>query len=382
MSTSPLGGTLTPTSWTGIAPFLLAALLCTPRVAAQDVSGRICLETEERYHIHGLAGVVDIVRLNNQELVVRESGVNHPMVVTLNAGTARPLGREGDGPGEYRSVSAMGLLHHALWVSDARTARVTQYDASTDAVTTLRLQFPYVPRPFLPGSVRYLSDSSLLHVPRFIPNWHAAYGSAPPAMPIRRIGGAWSKWRGVDLYTGPLFGTVSQGGTAMTFSLPMTRGVLFDTSKDGGMVGWVELDHSDGTVDIRLYEVEADTIHEQGTRWSAVPVPRTEREAAVVEIRSAVGSTGRGGEWDVGNIAPRLYPLVDRLVVSDLGEVWMRRPGTAGGSWVVAVPSQKRWMRWSPSGASDLNLLLASRDELLGVVEGPTGSEIVRYGRC
>lgn len=349
---------------------------------AQEFGASACLEEPQRYPILGLAGVVGIVRLNSQQLALRQAGVHHPSVVTLDAGTAGPLGGEGDGPGEYRSVSAMGLFNGALWVSDARTGRVTQYDPGLRAVTTLPLQLPHVPRPFLPGSVRYLSDGSRLHVPRFIPDGHASHGSDLPGLPIRRFGGEGPRWYGFNLHTGPLFGTVSRGGTAVTYPLPLTSGLLFDTSPDGSMVGWAELDNSQATLTIRLYEVEADTTHEQRTRWSAVPVPRPEREAALAEIRSVVGSLGRGAERDIGDRVPREYPLVDRLVVSDLGEVWMRRPGTAGAGWVVALPSRGSWMSWDPLGAPGLDLLLASRDELIGVVEGPTGSEIVRYGRC
>ena len=69
---------------------------------------------------------------------VAEAGENEIRVFAPNGDRLRTIGREGAGPGEFRSIGPLGLVADTLWVGDSRNRRVTLFDRQGTVLATLR----------------------------------------------------------------------------------------------------------------------------------------------------------------------------------------------------------------------------------------------------
>jgi hypothetical protein len=98
----------------------------------------------------------------------------------------RQIGREGAGPGEFRSAISMGWWGDDLWVADSRLDRVTVFDTTGGLVRTVSGQ-PTALGPYLIVSVpdRILADGSFLTQPRT--DAALVVDGEVPSMPLLRI---------------------------------------------------------------------------------------------------------------------------------------------------------------------------------------------------
>ena len=79
---------------------------------------------------------------------VAETGESEIRVYDERGRRVRTIGRKGEGPGEFRSISGLGLLGDTLWVGDASNRRVTLFDREGNVLATFRApEHPFEPQP-------------------------------------------------------------------------------------------------------------------------------------------------------------------------------------------------------------------------------------------
>ena len=81
---------------------------------------------------------VSFVAFGPDSLVYIAQSAEHEIRAYGRDGTLRRrIGREGEGPGEFRSISAIGFLHDTLFASDAGLRRVSTFDAEGNPIESV-----------------------------------------------------------------------------------------------------------------------------------------------------------------------------------------------------------------------------------------------------
>lgn len=95
------------------------------------------------------------------EVYVAETRALEIRVYSSEGQLLRTYGRGGDGPGEFRSIRAFGVVGDTLWVSDGTLARTTLFgpDGAVGATVTARVEVPIGDMRGLPLSVSVVPDA-------------------------------------------------------------------------------------------------------------------------------------------------------------------------------------------------------------------------------
>lgn len=72
-------------------------------------------------------------------LFVSDADNLHVLIIDSTSAIVGRMGRNGEGPGEFRSLRALGVLRPYAWAYDARLGRVTTIDARGKALKVVRL---------------------------------------------------------------------------------------------------------------------------------------------------------------------------------------------------------------------------------------------------
>jgi hypothetical protein len=112
--------------------------------------------------------IFDGFYLDERTLAVADGEERVIWVLDVRTGTGERLGREGEGPGEFRGITRMGVGgDDALWVTDRITGRVTYFssgDPSVVSTVTLR-EYVFAPPVAPEGPVGVLGDGRYLFMP-------------------------------------------------------------------------------------------------------------------------------------------------------------------------------------------------------------------------
>ena len=88
-----------------------------------------------------------VVRVDDQgHILIMDPGVPTIWEYSSEGRYVGTVGREGDGPGEYRAPAAMGFLGDTLWVSDATSGRLTLYASDRSVIESIRFNGGGEPR--------------------------------------------------------------------------------------------------------------------------------------------------------------------------------------------------------------------------------------------
>lgn len=370
-----------------VAGSLGALAICSVATQVQEPPPRasLCLAAPSRIEGTDLAGVRAALPLGDSLVLVIEQGARHITVLHRQAGSwrSRILGREGDGPGEFRSPNAIGLHDDEVWVADARTGRVTFFDRHLEVTRSLLPGLPHVARPFAPGSMRPLAGGALLHVPRFAVNFHAAYGSDPPPVPIEVRAGDGTPLHRWGLHTGTSYVTVRGGsGASLTLSRPLAPGLLLAASPSGRQVAWLEDAWAVG--DVRLWRLDAETGVEAVRRLQASPPglsagQRDSIAAAALQALPALADLGGARVGPDALVVPDRLPPVDGVAVSDSGEAWLRGWFDGRLQWLAVGEAGVVGTRVDPQQ----DVLYVGMDGVMVTTEDAVGvSSLIWYARC
>lgn len=257
----------------------------------------------------------------------------------------RVIGGEGDGPGEFRAVSAMGWRGDTLWASDGGNFRVTLFppgDGSPTVVGAPDRRAEGVIRAPLPAGDglwvlyrRWTLDPVLRTYREEI--WSAGEDWAP----LERLG---SLPDGPDNFQIELPGT--QGPT--THVDPIPEHPLFALAPDISSLTTVRREVERGGYAITRVGIDGDTVFHRDHSVEPVPVSDGTLTAILEEYLSQEGlqrlaSSTRALRDAVisGLDLPEVHPAVTKVVVGTDGSSWLRGPDDRSGTvrWTVLDPN-------------------------------------------
>ncbi len=119
---------------------------CGDQVVSSGSDAPLALEEQVRFGSRdqegaSLTAVVGVVATSS-EVFVLESGPARVAVFTPEGVWLRDIGRSGDGPGEFRSPSTLGLDAGRLWVSDPRGGRLEVFNPDGSSDRSVRWSVP------------------------------------------------------------------------------------------------------------------------------------------------------------------------------------------------------------------------------------------------
>lgn len=284
------------------------------------------------------------------------------------------IGSEGDGPGEFRRPTAMGLVSDTLWVADRGLSRLSYLSREGEYVRSVRFSVVlgssvYMPRRALSGggilSTEYFSTSAptrpALHLLVFddegeITDTLARRPRGRAAVSVTAPGGN---------------GDSRRGSVSLSHPLDLQSLVAYDPLGRWVYVGGWRLDE----LPSRDFELLGITPGGDTTMVVRLPLARRALEADEVQaharmIRSALPEALRVriGERALSRAFAEQIPrpaetAVDAMLAEDDGTVWLR--ATRGG-----VRGSRRWMRFRPDVGLDGFVDLLAGHRLLAASGG------------
>ena len=258
----------------------------------------------------------------------------------------REIGSPGEGPGEYRSISAFGLRSDTIWISDAGTGRVTFYRPDGTVIESFGFGYDEagvvtrVPVEVL-GSDRFLVVS-------------------PPGPDLGRTGVGKVRFRQSVLLTDrqaavldtvvsydvdyPVIVTRPGGGAIFRYNPAVVETPRVSYSSTSEVVREVHRpapqSASVGQFRILIRRPRGDTLMQRTFLFRPVPVPRTVKDS----VMAAASRSLRNAPVDLAAVAlryielPDFQPAVSRGPIStENGDYWIEREAfpTNGREYLV-----------------------------------------------
>lgn len=223
----------------------------------------------------------------------------------------RTIGRNGEGPGEYRQPR-IAIRKGQLFVEDSRLRRVSVFDTSGAFIRSFRAESN------AGGSGGFaMDDSSRI--------WLRIYQPDPPDVAITvvrldTLGALLDTLRFRQLHD-PAVWVVEQDGGRATYGIPGGPGELAVTTPSGTMLrGW------SGAYALVMQSVKGDSLRVTNRDWTPIKVPEAERVERFDRFRDMVS---RSWPPDLVNQSFHLYdmpterPPMRDIDVDPVGRIWV-----------------------------------------------------------
>lgn len=326
----------------------------------------------------GLFKVTEAVRLEDGRIVVVNAGSNDLRIFGPDGQHLRTIGREGDGPGEFRSLFWAGRLRGDSIVAwDAALQRLSVFSPAGDLVRSVR---PARSLGFFPQVKGLLSDGRVVMA-----------SSAAPArisesrVQVRRDSSAFrilAPHGGVSEIRGRFLGTemvtiADPAAGLLVRPLPFGRQTVTATHGARLYVGTAD------RFEIAAYEPATSLRMLVRADRERAPVTREDIRA----YRQTLVTVGADAQVERHQAKvleqvpyPKVMPAFSGLEVDSDGNLWVEEPqkpgDTAGSTWVVlSSDGRARGTIRLPHG---LAVKQIGRDWILGVVLDEDHREIVR----
>lgn len=317
----------------------------------------------------------------------------------------RTIGREGRGPGEFRSPTYVGLNGDTLWVGDTDLGRLTLFSRRGDVLETISFFRPTESsslRPLTPE--RLLADGSMYSSPSATTGDPA---SAPPpdstsGLRVSRSGNVRDtllrRWKAHQtMYVDGLFGPGS--GTVM--QQPFADTDLSDVHAGGSYLVQVHRrvdEEEDGTPTfcVRKIGPAGDTAFARRYGYQPEPLEEEAVERYLATTLTAMRMTARRNpnfELREGRVRdavlevlhrPAHHPPVSDVLAARDGSVWLQREPTSEKRTILTVlepDGEPRTTVAVPVAPADVRLLEADGDRLWAQVTSDAGVwTLVRFG--
>lgn len=352
---------LSATAWTVAFAVALGSWGCS------DANGRQGTDDSDRVHtsyrlVHEFGGqedalyfttIVDGFLHPDSAIIVADAQERTVSKVHLGGRSVVQLGGSGDGPGEFRNITAVGTAAAGgVWVTDRRTGRVTllDYDEERYTATATVHDYFFAPPVAPEGPLALLSDGTLLVVP-----------GRPEVRPLFPDTLVQYHLLRVDL-SGSVVDTLLSPPPAafdgLLFERPdggytLTRKFLNETpriavSPTGSQVGFVHRSAglSDSVIGtLYLVDVDRDPV-----RVDTIPIPGRSIPADQAEFLRRAESLGIEG-W-VGGPSAFAEAAAEQLDVPDMiSPIFTYRIDSEGAQWLAVeaeVRGEPRWLRKAP----------------------------------
>lgn len=102
----------------------------------------------------------------DEEIYIPQPRERRIRVYSADGSLLRTIGRFGQGPGEFQTITRLGWRGDTLWVADRQLRRISLFSPDGEVYSTLRVDLPAFrgTNPVEPGGL--LSDGSVVAVPR------------------------------------------------------------------------------------------------------------------------------------------------------------------------------------------------------------------------
>lgn len=285
------------------------------------------LEQDDRYTFHQIAGVA---RDPLGRIYVADAGEAVIRVFSDSGQHIRDIGRSGEGPGEFRQLLGIGFVFDTLYAIDGRAQSIIYFD-------TVGLHLRTTPVASLiggPGTVsRVLSNGRAVVIPSVrmeaagrVPRLLAtADGPRPDTLDFIAVGdGALRLPAGSgNVYTRDPF--------AQPRFLPLHRSGEW----------WIEVTqypdapHSPGEFSVTRRSIAGDSIWSKTFSQEPVDFPAASVDQIVDSMIQASRLPIAETQLRAALRPPAYYYAVDRVIVSDVGDIWLRVRNGDGRSWLV-----------------------------------------------
>lgn len=259
------------------------------------------------------------------ELYVVERSEPELRVYDAEGALMRTYGREGEGPGEFQTMSDFGVLGDTVWISDSRHRRLTMFGKEGDVLGTVSasleipfgefsgrpLQVTIYPGELRAGGVVVSEDlyarypnlpDSVVQVPRVVFDLE---GNLVDTLELVETSVSFR----ARMMTSQL-GSSGQRRTAIRLDPPAPDSGTYRTSLDGDttFVGWSVTDGSPaGRLEVTRTNAEGDTLARTDFAYEPRPVRPSEIDSMAVERARArnMSRHGRGGRPLAGAVPDR-----------------------------------------------------------------------------
>jgi len=276
------------------------------------------------------------------------------------------VGREGEGPGEFRGPIVAGWMGDTLWVSDFSLGRVALISTEPAFIRTLPRFTGADPRP--EDEARFPRVSMLLP--------YALYPRDRLLIPSS----------GGELFEGSAFFIVSPEGiverlvlrlprdpdrritvSSQSFSVPFFPRSQYEVAPDGSRIGTVTTDISGqeaGTFRVSIYDPFGSEIFSRAYPFQGVPIPEQAVDSAVQPQPLGSLPPGMtitrpkrplGVERELKSRVPPFYPPVKEFLFGTDRRIWMK---------LFRPDSLEEWLILDGAGDPQGRIVLPARTEL------------------
>ena len=312
-----------------------------------------------------LHGTIDAVFVDDTGILV---GNGAELMWVGPGGAVRRIGREGDGPGEFRAIFRLGVTADgSVFVGDLWSGRFTQVSPGGRVERIVnRLQLDDMGREIEPIAV--LADGRILATLwQWRPNRGAIAGIAAgpferDPVPLfvssgeRQVVDTLGVWPGLER------AKVTLGGETARLPIPFARSAVYDGRGGASVIG------TSDSLDLWLFEGTAPKLHLTGPseHRRVSPQDRADWRRMLDEVRPDISHQLIEAERNIAEMPET--PTVGGVVLDDRRNVWI-------GVYASSSEQVRRWYLFTsagrPLGTMDLpsytDALMPSRTELLDV---------------
>lgn len=224
----------------------------------------------------------------------------------------RRVGREGEGPGEFKYINGLALGPGGIGALDGGLGRVTVFDSTGDVARTFRLQRAYI---ILSNYAPMAFDSQ----GRFFDRGTLSRRPGVDSVGVIRYGGEGTGPDTAFLADIPQDHVLLERNGMPFMSIP--RPFAPQPSITFGPQGAAYLTRG-GEYRIDVFSPEGDSLRAVFRTVEAIPVTEAERDSALAFIAERFGE--EGGNLPPGTELPARKAVVVRLVVDSEENLWVR----------------------------------------------------------
>lgn len=284
------------------------------------------------------------------------------------------LGRCGDGPGEFRSIAALGLLRDTLWVADQHHRRVTLFGTEGRVVTTYPLSYDprhpalarAVPTAMLRGDIA-IAEGALAS-----PQSEAAESRAPvrsPLVRLQRNGGVLDTLATLVVRTAPDIIVTLRDMWLGTYRQPHTLTSHWTARSDGEALAVADVVPTPTPhISLRLFDARGRVTSSRRVPFTPMPWTARLRDSAMAALEAYAlpeeGPTVSAADRDAVRkqlraqlVLPPFVPPLTHFLLGNDGSIWLRREEYAPGGPIWQV--------------------LNAAGEFIGSLRAPPGARVV-----